>query len=71
MNCSILTADAMTHAKIVIVAMLAGIAVMGIGIGTQLRAAKPQSAGPHFQQQIPQPGGLPANAPVRVKTEIA
>jgi hypothetical protein len=71
MNCSLLTADATTHAKIVIVALLAGIAIMWIGIGTQLRAAKPLAAGPHFELQIPQPGGIPANAPARVKIEIA
>jgi hypothetical protein len=71
MNCTLLTADAATHAKIVIVALLAGIAVMWIGIGTQLRAAKPLAAGPHFQLQIPQPGGLPASAPALLETEIA
>jgi hypothetical protein len=71
MNCSLLTADAATHAKIVIVALLAGIAVMWIVIGTQLRAAKQPAAGPHFQLQIPQPGGLSANVPARLETEIA
>jgi hypothetical protein len=70
MNSSLLTADASTHAKIVIVALLAGIVIIWIGIGTQLHGVKPLSAGPHTEIQTPQPANVPARAPARVRTEI-
>jgi hypothetical protein len=69
-NSSLLTADAPTHAKIVIVALLAGIVVIWIGIGTQLRGVKLPSAGPHIEMQAPKPGGKPLHAPAPTKAEI-
>ena len=46
MNHSLLTADRRTHVKVLIIALLAGSAFVGIGTKAQVSAFEPTASGP-------------------------
>jgi hypothetical protein len=62
MNSSLLTADSTTHLKILVVALVAGISVVWIGISVRSTAANTPLEDSRIERSISKPGA-PGTAP--------